>query len=69
MALIVIQIGLAGLTIDWEKLSERVSSSLQHADRKEKKEVVVDKEKNNKLLQSTANLSAENGVMSSSVTE
>jgi hypothetical protein len=56
--LIVIQISLAALTIDWEKLSEGVSSSLQEADRKEKKEAVVDKDKH-KLLQPTANASAE----------
>lgn len=60
--LIVVQIGLAAHTIYRERLSDHVSSSLQEADRKEKKEAMVDKDKHDKLLQPTANASAEQDV-------
>jgi hypothetical protein len=57
--LIVIQIGLAALTIDWDKLSDTMSSSLQELYRKEQMQDMADKGKHNKKLQSTTNASAE----------
>lgn len=48
--LIVIQIALAVLTIDWGKLSDRLSSTLREIDSKEQKQYVTGKDKHNQAL-------------------
>ena len=57
--LIIVQILLAALTIDWGNLEERFNSSfLRHEDVVEKQSS-TEADEHNKLLQPTANASAE----------
>ncbi len=57
--LIIIQIALAALTIDWDKLDDMLDSLVLRNGGDEREHSADERDKHNKLLQPTANASAE----------